>query len=160
VKRLPAFTLTEIIVVMIISGLSTGFLYWSYLTVQGYYLSLSAKQDRAIELSELFFQLKKDVGEADWIIKSEDGIKCLSAEKISVTYSGTNAGLKRVQGSNVDFILKDTFLIRANQNVIDSSASSLVTKIRLYFRPTRDSIILIKEYTPSDLYNWTYFNGN
>jgi prepilin-type N-terminal cleavage/methylation domain-containing protein len=157
-KKLKAFTLTEVIVTMIISGLLTGFLYWSYLTIQGYYFSIIDKQERAMEESEFFFQLKKDIDEASWVIESREGIKCLYDYKREVSYFGAVEGLKRTYEGNSAFLLKSRCTLKADKNSGDSIQSQLIARVRIYFGSTQDSIVLDKNYSPADLFNWTNFN--
>jgi prepilin-type N-terminal cleavage/methylation domain-containing protein len=157
-KKLKAFTLTEVIVTMIISGLLTGFLYWSYLTVQGYYFSIVVKQERSIEKNEFFFQLKKDMDDASWVIESKEGIRCLYDGKGEVSYFGTTDGLKRTYGSSSNFLLKGRCALKAYKDSGDSIPNQLIARVRVSFGSSQDSIVLAKNYSPSDLFNWTYFN--
>jgi hypothetical protein len=111
-RRIPAFTLMEIAIAMLISALLIGMTYTIYSIVARSFAAFTKKNNAIAMISRLDELLKKDFDRADRIEKTENGI-AMTRNGQSVIYTISPGALLRTAG------ITDTFKIA----VISSTAS-------------------------------------
>lgn len=93
-KKVPAFTLMEVTIAMLIAAIAIGITYAAYHIVSGTYINYTRKQDRVATFTVVDQLLKKDFLLADQIIRSADGIN-----------------IQDQQGT-ISYQFKDTYILR------------------------------------------------
>jgi Tfp pilus assembly protein PilE len=81
-RKLSAFTLMEVTVTMLITGLVIGITYTSYSIIVKSYRSFTTKNDDMAVLVNLDHILKRDFDRADSILKDSDGIAIKNGSNI------------------------------------------------------------------------------
>lgn len=94
IKKVKAFTLFEVTISMLITGLIIGITYAAYQIISVNYSAYIAKQHNISNLNSLDNILKRDVLFCDLIVKSEDKITLLSSG-ISVSYEFSDSLIQR-----------------------------------------------------------------
>lgn len=94
IKKVKAFTLFEVTISMLITGLIIGITYAAYQIISVNYNAYISKQQNISNLNSLDNILKRDVLFCDLIIKSEDKITLLSSG-ISVSYEFSDSLIQR-----------------------------------------------------------------
>jgi prepilin-type N-terminal cleavage/methylation domain-containing protein len=111
--ELPSFSLVEMLVVLVISGILLGSLYFAYYTVTAYQLALTKKLSHLEDVNGLYFSLKRDVdrGEAIQSTATRD-LRCQFAGQ-TVQYTFTADYCLRRQTTRID-----TFHCKASTPII------------------------------------------
>ncbi|RQO69383.1 hypothetical protein DBR43_14955 [Pedobacter sp. KBW06] len=109
-KKLPAFTLMEVTIAMLIAAIAVAVTFTAYRIVSGSYLNFVRKQDRVAVFITADKLLKQDFLKARKIIKVQDGL-ALEMEDGMVNYNFNNAYLFRDQFS----LRTDTFRLRIDK---------------------------------------------
>jgi type II secretory pathway component PulJ len=73
-KKIPAFTLMEVTIAMLIAAIAIAMTYTAYRIISGTYSSYAKKQDRVAAFSLADRLLKNDFLGADHIIKTTEGV--------------------------------------------------------------------------------------
>lgn len=134
---------------MVISGILTSFVYWSYLTIQNYYSRIQNGQEKSLKLVEIQFRLRKDILEADRVTDTEDGFICSQTGK-EIRYEGAPEYLIRTQVGNSDTLLAMCFLLKRHV-IIDSIESKQLDLIKIAYHPLCDTLMFAKPYQKTDL---------
>jgi len=102
-RRIEAFSLIEMLVVLILSSIIVSIIYFMYYTVSTYQLTLIRKQRKSEDLATLYFLLRRDVDHAKEIVAfSEDEIETTRTDAQSVLYSFDSAFVLRKQLTRID----------------------------------------------------------
>lgn len=101
-KKIPAFTLMEVTIAMLIAAIAIGVTFTAYRIVSGSYIGFSKKQEELAGFARLDQLLKKDFVQAERIVKSTDGL---------VVQMET--GLIRYELAE-GFVLRDQFSLRTD----------------------------------------------
>lgn len=102
--KAKAFSLPELLVVMVLSSLIAGIIYFVYYTVSAYQLRLTKKMSREADMSLLYFTLKKDVENCKVVSATgPSAIHCIFADGKQVLYSvRPDSSLLRQQNHRMD----------------------------------------------------------
>jgi Tfp pilus assembly protein PilE len=103
-KKVPAFTLMEVTISMLIAAIAIAITYTAYRIVNGTYINYTRKQDRIAAFTVADKLLKKDFLQADQIIRSADGLD-LRSENGFVRYQFKEEYILREQSA----LQTDTF---------------------------------------------------
>lgn len=109
-KKLPAFTLMEVTIAMLIAAIAIAITFTTYRIVGGAYFNFSKKQEMVATLTTIDKLLKKDFLNAKSIVKTADGV-FLEVNKGIVTYSFKDSYVLRDQFS----LRIDTFKLQVNE---------------------------------------------
>lgn len=109
-KKLPAFTLMEITIAMLIAAIAIAITFTTYRIVSGAYFNFTKKQEMVATLTTMDKLLKKDFLNAKSIVKTADGV-FLEVNKGIVTYSFKDSYVLRDQFS----LRIDTFKLQVNE---------------------------------------------
>lgn len=104
--RVRAFTIMELTIAMLISGIVIGITYTAYTIIIKTYTSFHQKNDAMAELVRLDQLLKRDIAHADLLLKSADGIS-MQSDSVLVTYNFQPTFIVRTSG------IIDTFKVVA-----------------------------------------------
>lgn len=101
-SRLPAFSLVEMLVVMVLSTIIVGIIYFSFSTIQSYQSQLIRQKQAAEDFSTLYYIVKRDV-QLSSIVRAPSNavITCEYPEK-QVEYSFFDNRVVRRQQERVD----------------------------------------------------------
>jgi len=111
-KKLPAFTLMEVTIAMLIAAIAIAITFTTYRIVSGAYFNFSKKQEMVATLTTMDKLLKQDFINAKSIVKTEDGV-FLEVNKGIITYSFKDNYVLRDQFS----LRIDTFKLQVNELV-------------------------------------------
>jgi prepilin-type N-terminal cleavage/methylation domain-containing protein len=101
--RITAFSLIEMLVVLVLSSLVVTIIYFVYYTVSTYQMRLIKNQQATEDIGALFFLLKKDIVRSKAVqAVSTDDIECITHEGFSVLYSFTRSYVLRQQVVRID----------------------------------------------------------
>ena len=105
-QKIPAFTLMEVTITMLIAAVAISITYTAYRIISGTYLNYSKKQDRIAAFTLADRLLKKDFLSADHILKTTEGLNFQSSGGI-ISYLFRDSCLMRSQHA----LQTDTFKI-------------------------------------------------
>lgn len=97
-KKVPAFTIMEVTISMLIAAIAIGITYTAYRIVSGTYSDYTKKQDRVAAFTVADKLLKKDFMMADHIIKTADGLD-IESENGLIRYQFTEGYILRTQSA-------------------------------------------------------------
>jgi len=97
-KKVPAFTLMEVTIAMLIAGIAIAITYTAYRIVSGTYLDYTRKQDRVAVFSVADRLLKKDFSRASHISRSANGL-LLESGTGNISYEFAALYILRKQGT-------------------------------------------------------------
>lgn len=97
-KKLPAFTIMEVTISMLIAAIAIGITYTAYRIVSGTYIDYTRKQDRVAAFTVADKLLKKDFMMADHITRTPDGLD-MEAENSLIKYQFTESYILRTQSA-------------------------------------------------------------
>ncbi len=100
--KIPAFTLMEVTIAMLIAGIAIAITFTTYRIVSGSYIGFSKKQNELAEFTRLDKLLKKDFMNARSIVKSPGGLM-VAFEQGVISYQ-----------IDKDFVLRNQFSIRTD----------------------------------------------
>ena len=101
-KKLPAFTLMEVTIAMLIAGIAIAITFTAYRIVSGSYIGFSKKQDELAGFVMLDKLLKQDFLSAKHIVKSQEGL-VMEMESGLINYRMDSG-----------FMLRDQFSLRTD----------------------------------------------
>lgn len=96
-RRTDAFTLQELLVVMILSGILLATTYYGLQTVQQYYQSFNRRSERTLRYQTLHHLLQRDFRRAEYIVRQDKAIVCYLTNG-TITYDFTDEAVVRTQG--------------------------------------------------------------
>lgn len=96
IRKLPAFTLMEVTIAMLLSAISMMIAYTAYHLVSQSYLDYSSKQKHLAEFLSADRLLKMDILNGEKVLKSDDGL-IIESERGVITYVFGEAYLLRNQ---------------------------------------------------------------
>jgi len=147
-KKIKAFSLPELLIVMVLSGLVTGAIYFSYYSVNRYHQNLTMNIDRFGDQQELFFRLKKDMDQCFAVTAFDQRrIDFLTATGI-IQYRFLPDRVERNWYGQLDefrVALTPEFYFRTNTV---SEKNQLLDGLKLKFKPNQalDEFIFYKRY--------------
>lgn len=147
-KSLPSFTLMEMMVAMILSGILTAFVYGSYLAVQGYYLRITKASEAMLSEKVALSRVRKDVSEARWILEDGNGFLCVRPGR-QIRYANENGSLFRRLNGKTDTLISSCGLTFKTVK-FDSVDTELIGFISLRVWESCDSVNIFKQYFPTD----------
>jgi prepilin-type N-terminal cleavage/methylation domain-containing protein len=155
--KVQSFSLVEMLVVLVLSGIVLSILYFAYYSISTYQFELVAKVDKQEELGLLFYSLKRDIDRSYMLRKRDQfAIDCYSApEKVDVSYYFVEPNVVRKQLERTDTfhceILRSAFLFQE----IPVTDNAVIDQIRLTLNTAPDPIELdiIKLYDAACLIN-------
>jgi prepilin-type N-terminal cleavage/methylation domain-containing protein len=103
-SSLPAFSLPEMLVVMVLSSIIVSIIYFSFQTISSYQVRLSNQKKSAEDAGTLYYILKKDVQQCN-------AVKALDDDEILCEYWA---------GSNVSYAFLSDYTLRTQQSRIDT----------------------------------------
>jgi prepilin-type N-terminal cleavage/methylation domain-containing protein len=132
-NKVSAFSLVEMLVVLVLSSMVAGIVYFSYRSVSLYYLTLDQKRIEVENLSGLNYLLKKDFEEADLIMAMNPRmIEITNGSSSKINYEFFKNYSVRFQDMRVD-----TFALSC-----DSIAYRWVKRIQNFYPGCIDKISL------------------
>lgn len=103
-RRLPAFTLIELIIAMALSGIVIGIIYSSYMIIEKQYNLIKLRDQKISQIKNLNFMLENDFKECESIIKNLNEIS-----------------LKKEGNSNfIVYNFEENYIIRNKLNNLDT----------------------------------------
>jgi type II secretory pathway component PulJ len=120
--RLPAFTIMELTVAMLISAIVIAITFTAYSMVSSSYIDYTKKHNELAVLIRLDELLKKDFNKAGAVYKEQDGIKIINDKQI-VKY--------RFEGEQVlrTAVITDTFKVAASNLAFSFENTSLLIEL-------------------------------
>ena len=123
--KVPAFTLMEVTIAMLIAAIAIAVTYTAYRIVSGTYINYTKKQDHVATFSLADQLMKKDFLQADQILRTQDGLDMLSPGAL-ISYQFKDSLMLREQHS----LETDTFKLQVkaprfsfeNQDVAEGAA--------------------------------------
>ncbi len=100
-SRVKAFSLVEMLVVLVLSSIVVAIIYVSYSRVQSFYRSVSKKYQTSEDFGALIYTIRKDINASDAVLKTEEGVSCVFRER-EVSYAFTPSYVVRRQSEVVD----------------------------------------------------------
>src|ERR1044072_3609062 len=102
--KVASFSLVEMLVVLVLSGISIGIIYFAYYTLSTYQITLSRKYNDLNDRNTLYFSLKKDIERSQQVtVFGESDLYCLSPhENLTIQYSFSSTYSIRRQAGRVD----------------------------------------------------------
>ncbi|MDN4167088.1 prepilin-type N-terminal cleavage/methylation domain-containing protein [Cytophagales bacterium LB-30] len=97
-----AFTLLELVVVMLLMGIVVTVSYKGYLVIQGLYSDFESKKRLLLDQEEMLSQLRWDIGQAEAIQWESNELSIWVGNSMCV-YTMEEGGVTRTQGSQVVF---------------------------------------------------------
>gem|GEM_PF-6692653 len=130
VVALPAFTLTETIIVLAISGLLLTIIYASIRAVEHRYHLFIADSDKQLQISGLYYMLERDFQRAQWVRKDDNRIR-VDNDSIMITYQLLDSLIVRRQECicptlvSQPVVLEDTFRLKVQAPVFGWQGKSI-----------------------------------
>jgi prepilin-type N-terminal cleavage/methylation domain-containing protein len=101
--KVRAFSLIEILVVLILSSIVVSIIYMGYYNITTYQANLLRKQQRLENISRLYFLLRKDIGRSEFVFATSDSaLGCRLAGGDYISYSFESVIVTRTQNSITD----------------------------------------------------------
>ncbi|WP_158800289.1 type II secretion system protein J [Pedobacter sp. L105] len=154
-RKVPAFTIVEVTIAMLIAGIVIAITYTAYRVVSGTYLDYTKKQDRVAVLSVVDKLLKKDFLDASQITRSVNGLQ-LNSVNGTVAYEFAAAYVLRRQLS----LPADTFKIPVKISSFafehqEAAEGTTVDQLDLQTSLEGEEISLLytKKYSAQNLFN-------
>lgn len=101
-NKLPAFSLIEMLVVLVLSSIITGAVYYAYYTVNTFQVSLSRKYTSLRSAATLGYRLRTDVENARITTKLDSGFQCVLPSNRVITYVLHDQYITRHQDALID----------------------------------------------------------
>ena len=101
-KRIRAFTLQEMVVVLLLSAILTGFAYYAFMAVQQYYQKYTYKSSFVEQVKRLDFLLNQDTRKSKVVRKTESGFVCV------------------YKNHEVDYVFEEEVILRKQNMVVDT----------------------------------------
>src|SRR5690349_1031153 len=95
--RLNSFSLIEMLVVLVLSSIVVGIVYFSFYNISAYQLDLTRRYSKFSEITDFYFLLKKDVEESS-------KIKSINGTEIFCSNSG--------QFGRIQYLFSDSCILR------------------------------------------------
>ncbi|TKC09085.1 hypothetical protein [Pedobacter frigoris] len=153
-KKLPAFTIMEVTISMLVAGIAIAIAFTAFRIVSGSYSGFTKKQEKVAALTTLDKVLKQDFLKADSIVRTEDGL-VLKVKEGLITYQFDDQYLVRDQLS----LRQDTFKMPVHELVLSfekrvSEAGDRVDQLSFKTEADGDLIPLQyqKIYSAKDLF--------
>jgi Tfp pilus assembly protein PilE len=154
-KKLPAFTLMEVTISMLIAAIAIAITYTAYRIISNTYVGYTRKQDRVAAFTELDKLLKMDFQNADHLTATEHGIRLQTVSGL-IIYQFDSAAIVRNQ-----FALRlDTFklpvkLIRYSFEQQEAPTDQPIDQLDLKLQLEDQDVDLVytKQYSSQNLFN-------
>ncbi len=154
-NKVSAFTLMEITVAMLISGLVITICYTAYGLIQGYYIRFGEKNKTSSMVLDLKHVLEKDFLKAVHIIRTEEGI-VVQQDSLTVDYTFNNKQIFR----QIKDLHTDTFAMPAQKVDFyfegrEANVADTVDQINLILQMNKDIQVPLqmnKQYSSADLF--------
>lgn len=102
VKKIKAFTILELSVVMVISGIVFGIAFSAYNIILKQFQEYKNGNEKIMEISTVSAVLNKDFSEADEIRNSQGGLNVIAREGSQIIYRFEDGGLLRKANQTED----------------------------------------------------------
>ncbi len=103
-KRIPAFTLIELIVAMALSGIVIGIIYTSHTIIEQQYTRIKLSGQKISQLKNLNFLLENDFNESESILKN--------LNQVSLNKDGNS--------NHIVYLFEEEYVIRNKMNHVDT----------------------------------------
>lgn len=160
-KKLPAYTLIELTVAMLISAVVITILYQAYMVITSSYIVFNQKNKKQAELASLEKLLGNDFEQGKEIVRSQEGFAIKLHDNRQIAYSLLDFGVVRNQFE----LQADTFKIHTYSSdyyfqhaeaVIDGKIDLL--DLQLQQDSTIVQIKKYKQYSSADLFKKNAYN--
>lgn len=157
--KTSAFTLVELLIVMVLSSIIVVVIYFTYYTVATFHVQLLRKQRVVEDMSTLYFLLKKDADKCRTIKPNHAmSFSCISEGDWSVDYVFDSLYVLRIQTARVD-----TFYCRVKsvscffENTPIEKHSEVIDKINVGIQGLTQplNISIMKKYDAASLITTT-----
>jgi prepilin-type N-terminal cleavage/methylation domain-containing protein len=102
-SKVQAFTLPELLVVMVLMGIVTGILYTAYYTINTYLFRLEKRHEAIQEYSDVYFTLQADVERCSALQALDDHTLTLTApDSTRIVYEFLGESVVRHQANRID----------------------------------------------------------
>jgi len=155
-RSLPSFSLIEMLVVMVLSSIIVGIIYFSYYTLYTYQVSLSKRYKGFEDISTLYFQLKTDVDRCDRVDASDGNTLRFKIPKpdTEIHYFFSTSYVAREQAGRIDTfycrLQNPVFMLKGN-SLADRSAQVDEIQIGVGQLPVEVNVHIYKQYDVASL---------
>jgi prepilin-type N-terminal cleavage/methylation domain-containing protein len=127
-RKIRAFTLVEVIVTLVVSGVVVSLAGSSYYVVKKQFQHFELRNKKVLQVKQLNYLLSKDFKECNKVLKAQNSIEVVYKQRPNVSYSFGGKGIIRNQSSRQDtfyghYTIKSVQLLgeeqRANNVPID-----------------------------------------
>ncbi len=132
-KRLPAFTILELTVVMFLTTVVIGTAYMAWGIVWQQFNGYQGMSNQIAELSRVEMALRKDMEKADRVTRFGDAITFWHPTATNITYSINSQSVIRTAGQHADTIAVDITNIETKQLEIGTNTPALVERLEIHF---------------------------
>ena len=101
-KRLEAFTLMEMTVALLLTGLVTGIALTAYGIIESQFQHFQGSRNGFHEVAQLNLALQRDVQSCREVIRNDDGIYCRYQNGDQIDYAFTDEFVMRTAGQRTD----------------------------------------------------------
>ena len=151
--KLRAFSLTEVLIAMIIGSVLTGLVISTFITINKVYqkrLSMAAQNQKLIELSGI---LEQDFLRSDYVIKGECESHIVLHNDEPLSYLFTDSMIIRQNGTNADTFFLDSDNLSLHLFRTDNRLISQV-QFNVLLNGLEYPVCIPKAYSRYDLYNY------
>jgi hypothetical protein len=121
--KIPAYTVLELLIVMIITSIVVALTYSGFQKIYQHYERFNMSQKQILSLIMMDREIRKDFEAADMLLKTEDGFVCNYHDR-PIRYIFSENYLLRQELDRYD-----TFLIKATQTEIFFMKQTLTTQV-------------------------------
>src|SRR5690349_6024978 len=101
-RRVPSFSLIEMLVVLVLSSIMVGIIYFVFFTVNSFYIKLTRKQNLDSDIQMLYYLVNKDWDRSNVIYATSASAFACHADGLKIDYTFTPLYAVRKQGERID----------------------------------------------------------
>jgi hypothetical protein len=159
-SKIPAFSLLETLVVLVLSSIVVGIIYTMYYTVSSYHIQLMRKQRAMEDISTVYFLLKKDVAKSRTLVATDAwSVTCRLENGNDIGYTFDSLYILRNQHERADtfFLLSEIPAFYFNTQKVDKYPETIdAVEIAVKNMALPLNIHIFKQYDAASLINLSY----
>lgn len=168
-RRMPAFTLLELLIVMVLSGIVSASIYLTFSYIQKYYSSFKENQEYISSYSNLHHRLQEDFHRSAMVYRGEGQLHFQQARS-AVNYEFLDGMISRQQGAlidtffvefqNLQFFLDQEEVLKDEHLINEVKFSALVKGEELLFHFSVPIFLVGRHLSKPDNFMQVAANGN